>query len=45
MAAAPEIARSPRLRTLHVVAAGLVSVLLAVQAITGCRDLLQLAPG
>jgi hypothetical protein len=45
MAAAPEIARSPRLRTMHVVAAGLVSVLLAVQAITGCRDLLQLAPG
>ena len=45
MAAAPEIAHSPRLRTLHVAAAVLMAVLLAVQAITGCRDLLLLAPG
>jgi hypothetical protein len=45
MAAAPEIAHSPRLRTLHVTAAVLMAVLLAVQAITGCRDLLLLAPG
>jgi len=45
MAAAPEIAHSPRLRTLHVAAAVLMAVLLAVQAITGSRDLLLLAPG
>lgn len=45
MAAAPEIARSPRLRSVHRLAAFLVALLLAVQAITGCRDLLQLAPG
>jgi len=45
MAAAPEIARSPRIRTLHRTAAFLVALLLAVQAISGCRDLLQLAPG
>ncbi len=45
MAAAPEIPRSPRLRTVHRWAAFLVALLLAVQAITGCRDLLQLAPG
>jgi hypothetical protein len=44
MAAAPEIAHSPRLRSLHVTAAVLMAVLLAVQAITGCRDLLQLNP-
>lgn len=45
MAAAPEIAHRPVLRRLHVAAAFLMAVLLAVQAITGCRDLLQLAPG
>jgi hypothetical protein len=45
MAAAPEIARSERLRTLHRQAAFLIALLLAVQAISGCRDLLQLAPG
>lgn len=45
MAAAPEIARSPRLRSVHRLAAFLVALLLAVQAISGCRDLLQLAPG
>jgi len=45
MAAAPEIAHRPALRRLHVAAAFLMAVLLAVQAITGCRDLLQLAPG
>jgi len=45
MAAAPEIAHRPALRRLHVTAAFLMAVLLAVQAITGCRDLLQLAPG
>ena len=39
MAAAPEIAQRPALRRLHVAAAFLVAVLLAVQAITGCRDL------
>lgn len=43
MAAAPEIAQRPLLRRLHVAAAFLMAVLLAVQAITGCRDLLGLA--
>jgi hypothetical protein len=43
MAAAPEIAQRPGLRRLHVAAALLIAVLLAVQAITGCRDLVGLA--
>jgi hypothetical protein len=43
MAAAPEIAHRPVLRRLHVAAAFLMAVLLAVQAITGCRDLVGLA--
>ena len=43
MAAAPEIAHRPVLRRLHVAAAFLMAVLLAVQAITGCRDLVSLA--
>jgi hypothetical protein len=42
MAAAPEIASKPAWRRLHGAAAVLVAVLLAVQAITGCRDLLGL---
>lgn len=44
MAAKPEIARSLRLRRLHVAAAFLMAVLLAVQAITGSRDLLLMLP-
>ncbi len=40
MAAWPEIQQRPRLRRLHVSAAFLMAVLLAVQAITGTRDLL-----
>ena len=43
MAAAPEIALRPALRLVHRAAAFLIAVLLAVQAITGCRDLLGLA--
>jgi hypothetical protein len=42
MAAAPEIGRDSRFRNLHRAAGLLVAVLLAVQAITGCRDLLEL---
>ena len=42
MAAAPEIRSKPLLRRLHLAANFLVALLLAVQAITGCRDLLQL---
>lgn len=42
MAAAPEIASRPAWRQLHRAAAFLVAVLLAVQAITGCRDLVGL---
>jgi hypothetical protein len=42
MAAAPEIGADPRWRGLHRGAALLVAVLLAVQAITGCRDLVGL---
>lgn len=42
MAAAPEIASRPAWRKLHVAIAFLVAVLLAVQAITGCRDLVGL---
>ncbi len=42
MAAAPEIASRPAWRQLHRMAALLVAVLLAVQAITGCRDLVGL---
>jgi len=41
-AARPEIQRSLRLRRLHVSAAVLISLLLAVQAITGSRDLLEI---
>jgi hypothetical protein len=42
MAAAPEIRSKPLLRRLHLAANVLVALLMAVQAITGCRDLLQL---
>jgi len=42
MAAAPEIRTRPLLRRLHLAANLLVALLMAVQAITGCRDLLQL---
>jgi hypothetical protein len=42
MAAAPEIASRTAWRQLHRAAAVLVAVLLAVQAITGCRDLVGL---
>lgn len=42
LAARPEISARPRWRSLHVMANILVMVLLAVQAITGCRDLLQM---
>jgi len=42
MAARPEIQRSPRMRRLHVSANVLVAVLLAVQGITGSRDLLEI---
>jgi hypothetical protein len=45
MAAAPEILRSPRMRRLHVSAAFLTALLLAVQAISGSRDLLGMALG
>ena len=45
MAARPQIVASLSLRRLHVKAAFLVAVLLAVQAITGSRDLLQMASG
>jgi hypothetical protein len=45
MAAAPEILRSPRMRRLHTGAAFLVALLLAVQAISGSRDLLTMAHG
>lgn len=41
-AARPEITRMPRLRRLHLLLNLLVMVLLAVQAITGSRDLLQM---
>ncbi len=41
MAAAPDIRTRPLLRRLHLAANALVAVLMAVQAITGCRDLLQ----
>ncbi len=42
MAARPEIARSFPMRRLHVAAVSLAAVLLAVQAITGSRDLLRM---
>jgi hypothetical protein len=45
MAAAPEILRYPRMRRLHVSAAFLTALLLAVQAISGSRDLLGMALG
>jgi len=41
-AARPEITRMPRLRRLHLLLNLLVMVLLAVQAITGSRDLLEM---
>ena len=41
-AARPEIQRSLRLRRLHISAAVLIGLLLAVMAITGCRDLLEI---
>ena len=44
MAAAPEIRSRPLLRRLHLAANVLVALLMAVQAITGCRDLLQINP-
>ena len=44
MASAPEIRSKPLLRRLHLAANILVALLMAVQAITGCRDLLQLNP-
>ena len=42
LAARPEITRQPRWRRLHITANLLVLVLLAVQAITGMRDLLEI---
>ena len=42
LAARPEISRQPRWRRLHIAANLLVLVLLAVQAITGTRDLLEM---
>lgn len=42
LAARPEIIRLPRLRRLHLALNLLVMVLLAVQAITGTRDLLEI---
>lgn len=45
MAAAPETQRSPRMRQLHVSAAFLTALLLAVQAISGSRDLLGMGLG
>jgi hypothetical protein len=42
MAAAPEIRSRPAWRRLHTVAAFLTALLLAVQAISGGRDLLTL---
>ncbi|MEB3351046.1 MAG: DUF4079 domain-containing protein [Cyanobacteriota bacterium] len=42
MAAAPEIRSQPAWRRLHTAAAGLTALLLAVQAISGTRDLLSL---
>ena len=42
LAARPEISRQPRWRRLHIAANLLVLVLLAVQAITGSRDLLEM---
>ncbi len=44
MAAAPEIRSKPLLRRLHLAANVLVALLMAVQAITGCRDLLLINP-
>jgi hypothetical protein len=42
LAARPEITRHLRWRRLHVASNLLIMVLLAVQAITGCRDLLEI---
>lgn len=44
LAARPEISRQQSWRRLHVAANVLVMVLLAVQAITGSRDLLEIPP-
>ncbi len=44
VAARTEVLRSLRMRRLHVTANVLVAVLLAVMAITGTRDLLQIPP-
>lgn len=44
LAARPETQRSPRMRRLHLAVNLLVTVLFAVQGITGCRDLLQIPP-
>ena len=45
MASAPEVLRSSRMRRLHLAEAFLTALLLAVQAISGTRDLLGLALG
>jgi hypothetical protein len=45
MAAAPEVRSRPAWRRLHTGAAFLTALLLAVQAISGSRDLLALSPG
>ena len=42
MAAAPDTLRWPRMRRLHQLAGLVTGLLLAVQAITGARDLLAL---
>ena len=42
LAARPEITRQLHWRRLHVATNILIMVLLAVQAITGCRDLLEM---
>jgi hypothetical protein len=45
LAARPEITRQLRWRRLHVTSNILILLLLAVQAISGCRDLLQIGAG
>jgi hypothetical protein len=45
MAAAPEIRSRPAWRQLHTAAAFLTALLLAVQAISGSRDLMVLGLG
>jgi hypothetical protein len=44
LAARPETQRSPQMRRLHLAVNLLVTLLFAVQGITGCRDLLQIPP-